>query len=330
MGKYERFCSIISKIAKEKQKKMKDINMSPAIFADLHNHTTASDGDFSPKVLVNQAVERGIRKLGVTDHDTLVGLSGAMAAAKGTPVDIVPGVEVSLGFRRSTFTGTLHLLCYFDPGRLEDESFVLEFAQILNQGRGEGLVRARMEKINAWFGPRGKEPLLDREMVFKDLSSYGTNISRRHFALALAEKLGIQDGGIRNRILANQSPAYLPSGIPLSLLAGFIKKGGLLPVLAHPAAGSYPGEGHYKEVLPPLDIVEGLLPEFMDAGLAGLEVHYPGHTPELEERLMVLAGKMDLLVTGGSDCHGDAARPVGVSGMSEAEFQGFETALARV
>ena len=301
--------------------------MQHRYFADLHNHTRCSDGDFSPEELVTQAGTAGIRKLGITDHDTLAGLAPARAAAAGGPVDIVPGVEVSLRFQRPFFTGTLHLLCYLHPRRLDDAAFVDEFTALLAQGRGRGLVAARMAEINAWFGPRGKTPMLDREMTQADLAGYGSQISRRHFALALEEIFKIADKADRNRILANDSPAYVPSGIPLEDLAAFLKQGGILPVLAHPAAGSFPGEGHYKEVLPPLEVVEKLLPEFLAAGLKGLEVHYPGHTPELEDRLMALARAEDLIITGGSDCHGDAARPLGAAGMSEIEFEAFANAL---
>ena len=304
-----------------------EIGMAFEIFADLHNHTFASDGDFSPVEMVAAGESAGIRFLGITDHDTLDGLVPALARASESTVTVVPGVEVSLCFKRPHFTGTLHLLCYFNAHRLGDDEFVQEFSDLLSQGRGRALVTARMEKINHWFGPRGKQPLMDRDMTPADLAPYGDRISRRHFALALEEKLGIGDGARRNTILANKSPAYLPSGIPLSKMADFIDRGGILPILAHPAAGSFPGEGHYKEVLPPLEVVEGLLPELLDAGVRGLEVHYPGHTPELESRLMTIARERNLLVTGGSDCHGDAQRPAGVAGMSREEFERFEQAL---
>jgi len=92
-------------------------------------------------------------------------------------------------------------------------------------------------------------------------------------------------------------------------------------VLAHPAAGSFPGEGHYKEVLPPLEIVTRLLSEVLDAGVKGLEVYYPGHSPEHQVLLLSWAEKYDLLVTGGSDCHDSAKRPLGTAGVNEQEFK---------
>jgi hypothetical protein len=106
-----------------------------------------------------------------------------------------------------------------------------------------------------------------------------------------------------------------------------MKQHPLLSVLAHPAAGSYPGNGHYKEVLPPIEIVETLLPEFLGAGLQGIEVFYPGHTKAFQEILLEWATRHDLLITGGSDCHDALERPLGVAGITESLFRRFEAAL---
>ncbi|PIE62599.1 MAG: phosphatase [Desulfobacter postgatei] len=289
------------------------------MFADLHNHTTASDGDFSPGGLVARAAGMGIKVLGVTDHDTLDGLEPALAAGKTKGVEILPGVEVSVRFKREFFTGTLHVLTYFSRVLLKDPGFVTRFKTLLAQGRGQGLVKARIEKINEVFGPDGESPLLSRDLAYEDIAVYSDNASRRHFAMALDEKLGISDKDTINRIIGNDSPAYLPSGVDLEQVKGFIKTEPVVAVLAHPAAGSFPGKGHYKEVLPPVETVARLLPEFLDAGVKGLEVHYPGHAPEHKTLLLDWAQKYDLLVTGGSDCHDNANRPLGVTGADEQE-----------
>lgn len=290
------------------------------IFADLHNHTTASDGDFSPGDLVALAADMGIKVLGVTDHDTLDGLEPALDAGKTQGVEVFPGVEVSVRFKREFFTGTLHVLTYFSRALLKDSGFVTRFKTLLAQGRGQGLVRARIEKINEAFGPGGESPLLSRDLAFEDIAAYSDNASRRHFAMALDEKLGISDKDTINRIIGNDSPAYLPSGVELEQVKGFIKSEPVVAVLAHPAAGSFPGEGHYKEVLPPVETVARLLPEVLNAGVKGLEVHYPGHAAEHKALLLSWAQKYDLLITGGSDCHDNANRPLGVAGADEQEF----------
>ena len=94
-------------------------------------------------------------------------------------------------------------------------------------------------------------------------------------------------------------------------------------VFAHPAAGSFPGESHYKEVLPPIETVEKLLPEFLDEdiiGLDGIEVYYPAHTKEHRLTLLEWAEKYCLIVTGGSDCHDRIQRRLGVEGMTKEEL----------
>jgi predicted metal-dependent phosphoesterase TrpH len=301
--------------------------MTHQIFADLHNHTQASDGDFTPRQLVSRARELGLKAIAITDHDTLKGLGPGLAAGRQAGIQVIPGVEVSVRFLRPFFTGTLHLLCYFSQKRLSETGFVTALETLLSKGRGEGLVRTRIARINEEFGPSGVTPLLARNLVFHDIAEYSTNASRRHFALALSEKLGMTQKETILGIVGNTSPAYVPSGIELNEVALFMKKQPLLAVLAHPAAGSYPGEGHYREVLPPVEIVETLLPEFLAAGIQGIEVFYPGHTKELQDKLLVWAKHHNLLITGGSDCHDASERPLGTAGISESDFRRFKAAL---
>ncbi|WP_299976188.1 PHP domain-containing protein [Desulfobacula sp.] len=301
--------------------------MTQKIFADLHNHTTASDGDFTPDQMVEQAKALGIKAIGITDHDTLEGLKNAVAAGKKYNIEVICGVEVSIRFKRSYFTGTLHLLCYFPVGRLLDNQFIKGFQNILARGRGEKLVRARVDKINKFFGPEGKTALLKRNLELEDIAALSDNATRRHFAIALKECFGITDADTVNSIIGNDSPAYLPSGIKLEAVIDFIRENKIVAVLAHPAAGSFPGKGHYKEVLPPLEIVQRILPEFIEAGIHGLEVYYPGHTKEHQVLMASWAKKYHLLKTGGSDCHDETERPIGVKGISESEFKLFKEAL---
>jgi predicted metal-dependent phosphoesterase TrpH len=94
----------------------------------------------------------------------------------------------------------------------------------------------------------------------------------------------------------------------------------LVRVFAHPAAGSYPGESLYREVLPDVEIVDRLMPEFLDEdllGLDGLEVYYPGHVEEHRQLIAAWAQKYGLIETGGSDCHDRVDRPLGVAGVDE-------------
>lgn len=297
--------------------------MSLTFVGDLHNHTTASDGEYSPTELVVKAKELGLTAVGVTDHDTLNALDEALTAGAAAGIQVVPGVEVSLRFRRDYFTGTLHYLVYIPYALLDDTEFRTMATDIFSEGRGAGLVRARVEAINAEFGPNGNAPLLKQQLTAEEIEALAPNITRRHFALALSENHGLDKAQI-SILIGNDSAAYVPSGIDPKQLTPLLKKyPQLVRVFAHPAAGSYPGESLYNEVLPPIEVVEILMPEFLDddlLGLDGFEVHYPGHVAEHEALMAEWAEKYGLFMTGGSDCHDQVNRPLGVAGVSQSEL----------
>lgn len=296
---------------------------SQKIAADLHNHSTASDGEYSPSEVIEQAKELGLEAIALTDHDSINGLDEALNAGRVSGIRVIPGIEVSLRFRRVYFTGTLHLLLYFSESLIKDTVFREDLNSIVSRGRGLALVRDRVDAINIEFGPDGREPILKRPLTPEEITLQGDNITRRHFFMALSKNHNITDRKITDRLIGNNSPAYIPSGIDMHILRPLFDKYPVVKVMAHPAAGSFPGESHYKEVLPPVDIVERLLPEFLDPGIVGidgLEVYYPGHTEELENILLGWAEKYNLLITGGSDCHDNENRPLGVKGVGRKEL----------
>lgn len=304
--------------------------MIRSFIADLHNHTTASDGEYTPTELVQAASHLGLQAVGVTDHDTLNGLDEALATGQSLGLPVIPGVEVSLRFRRPYFVGTLHYLLYIPFSLLADPEFRRMATDIFSQGRGGGLVRARVTAINDEFGPQGKTPLLLRPLTAEEIEALADNVTRRHFALALSQNHGLNREQV-NLLIGNDSPAYVPSGIdPTQLTPLLHQYPQLVRVFAHPAAGSYPGESLYNEVLPPIPVVEILLPEFLDPallGLDGLEVHYPGHVPEHEALMTEWATRYGLMMTGGSDCHDRVNRPLGVAGVNQLELDAL---LARL
>jgi predicted metal-dependent phosphoesterase TrpH len=304
--------------------------MAQNFVADLHNHTTASDGEYSPTELIQEAKKLNLTAIGVTDHDTLNGLDEALAAGQELGIQVVPGVEVSLRFRRPYFVGTLHYLLYIPYALLDDAEFRQMATGIFGQGRGSGLVHARVNAINEEFGPNGNTPLLKKALTAQEIESLAPNITRRHFALALKENHGLDREQI-NQLIGNDSRSYVPSGIDPSQLTPLLHKyPQLVRVFAHPAAGSFPGESLYNEVLPPIETVDILMPEFLDddvLGLDGLEVQYPGHAPEHRTLIAEWAAKYKLITTGGSDCHDRVERPLGVAGVSQQEL---DTLLARL
>lgn len=304
--------------------------MTREVIADLHSHSTASDGEYTPTNLVLAARDLGLKALALTDHDTIDGLDEAQTAGRQAGVQIVPGVEVTLRFRRPLFVGSLHLLCYFSETLLNNAEFRKMLQDTLSHGRGIRLVQARVTAINAEFGPQGHQPLLKRPLAVEEVVAYSSNVTRRHFALALQEQHGLEDREQINMLIGNDSPAYIPSGIEMTHLQPLLRQFPLVRVFAHPAAGSFPPPSHYREVLPPVGIVEQLLPELLNPdmlGLDGLEVYYPGHTPEHRELVLGWTQEYGLLVTGGSDCHDTVNRPLGVDGVTQIELEALLTRL---
>ena len=183
-----------------------------------------------------------------------------------------------------------------------------------------GLVRTRVNAINSEFGPDGKAPLLTRDLTAEEIEALSPNVTRRHFAVALKENHGLDREQI-NMLIGNDSVAYIPSGInPTQLTPLLYAYPQLVRVFAHPAAGSYPGESLYNEILPPIEIIKILMPEFLDddsLGLDGLEVQYPGHAPQHRELMAQWAEQYGLLQLGGSDCHDRVERPLGVAGVGQ-------------
>ena len=288
---------------------------TPAV-ADLHNHTTYSDGELTPAELVKNAQSLKLEAVAVTDHDTIEGLDEALSTAESIGMELVCGLEVTLRFTEEFFRGSLHLLLYFSKTLARDPAFQEHTAKTLAHGRGPALNASRLEAINQWFGPGGKTPKLPENLTEDHLHKHGHRISRRHFAKALND-LGITDRNAVNEIIGNDSVAYVPSGLSMSVLKDYLTRWPVVRIFAHPAAGSFPGDSHYKEVLPPLETVEILLPKFLDLGLDGFEICYPGHTSEHMERLESLRKQHNLpLVTGGSDSHDTIHRHLGVCGVN--------------
>ena len=297
--------------------------------ADLHLHSTASDGDRSPAEVAGEAASLGLRAFALTDHDTIDGLAEARQAADIAGITIVPGVEVTMRFTRDFFTGSLHLLVYFTRQMLEDDGFTGALREAMSKGRGKHLVAARVERINAVFGPAGETPLLKRPLREEEIHAYAENATRRHFAMALSERHGLSKDQV-TRLIGNDSPAYVPSGADPCHIRPVIARWPVVASLAHPAAGSFPGESHYREVLPPLATVQRLMPEFLDPevlGIHALEVHYPGHTPDHERLLLDWADELGLLVTGGSDAHDATQRPMGAAGVDDSELDALLSRL---
>ncbi len=310
--------------------------MMPNIVADLHNHSTASDGELTPAAVVRQATAQGFAAVSLTDHDTLAGVLEALEAGSKNNITVIPGVELTLRLKRPEFVGSLHLLLYFKPELLDESEFIDSTRELFATGRGAALVRERVSAINHFFGPdsaaarKNGTVILKRDLTVAEIEKCGVNITRRHFAKVLRDNHKLERRQV-DAIIANKSPAYLPSGIDPDKVLLLRKKFPLLIFLAHPASGSFPPPSHYREVLPPWPTVAALLPEFLapePIGIDGLEIEYPGHREIEKNELREIARAHKLLVSGGSDGHDLKDRPYGVCGINQEDYSRFTERFA--
>ena len=248
---------------------------------DLHTHSNASDGTFAPAEVVRLAKVGGLKALALTDHDTIDGLAEAVAAGETYGVEVIPGVEVSARFPG----GSMHILglgIEYGNGQLGERLAVLQ------QARAE-----RNPQIIAKLNGLGVKITLEQ---VEKISGQG-QMGRPHIARALMESgyvRSIQEAF--DIFLRNDGKAYVPKfRFPPQEAIAMIRDVQGVPVLAHP----------FTLNLGSAFALKNTLTELKALGLAGIEAIYAEHTPEQEALYLRLARELGLLVTGGSDFHGD-------------------------
>ncbi|GIW70854.1 MAG: phosphatase [Planctomycetota bacterium] len=245
---------------------------------ELHAHSSCSDGLLAPGALVELAHRRGLRALAITDHDTIAALSLAAGPARELGVELVHGVEISAAHAGAE----VHLLGYlFDPA-------AEPLLRLLEQQAAAR--RARFEQMLERLGAAGVR--LDARAL---LASAATNPGRLHLA-----RLLVQAGVVASipeafrRYLGAGAACYVPKPLPpVEQAIAAVRAAGGVAVLAHP--------GRYRQRPRTAALVA--------AGLGGIEVYYPSHTPEEVASWLAEAARYRLVVTGGSDFHGDPDRP---------------------
>ncbi len=240
---------------------------------DLHTHTTASDGLLAPDALVRLAKENGVGVLAVADHDSTDGVDAAMRAGAHAAVEVIPAVEINTDVNEAE----VHVLGYYVDHHLP---WFQEFLGRLRDGRVNRAAKM-VEKLNA----------LGVRLDFARVQALAAGaIGRPHVARALV------DAGVVasteeafEKFLGRNGPAYVErlKITPQDAVQIILRAGGI-PVLAHP------GWGVKDEVIPPL----------VEAGLEGLEVYYPDHTPAMVTHFLEITQRLGLLTTGGTDFHG--------------------------
>lgn len=255
--------------------------------ADLHTHTTASDGEFTPSQLVALARTAGLAAVAVTDHDTLAAVDEARAAA-GQHVEVIPGVEVTAAFAGRE----VHLLGYFV--RTDHAELNATLARLCDRRRerfNDFVAKLALPTDRAGLVAAGS-PSLGRRHVAGLLVAAGRVRTRTE---AFHRVLGAVRGEVAPKLL-----------IPVDEAIGLVRAAGGVSSLAHPPADL--GDEHFRQ-----------LAAF---GLDALEVEYPWGRNSPAARLREAAGRFGFAVTGGSDCHGPdpSHRSVGSHGVAAAEL----------
>ena len=253
---------------------------------DLHTHSTASDGQYTPRELVRLAKERGIEVLALTDHDNLDGLDEAVKAGEELGVRVIRGVELSADDYPS-----LHILGYGFP---PEAPGLREMIDGLKLGRDR-----RKYKIRDFLEAQGLH--VDLDLV--DALAGGGVVGRPHFALALVEQGYVKDRREAfDRYLDTPAFQKFDRGKPSAeRCVRTIKEAGGRVSLAHP----------YQIVFGPdsPEDLDRLTARLAGYGLDALECFYPKHTPRQQAQYLALAEKYHLHVTGGSDFHGEKVKP---------------------
>ncbi len=247
---------------------------------DLHTHSRASDGEFTPAEVAARAHAAGIGVWGLCDHDTVAGVEEARAAAVAHGVRLVPGIELSAFLE----TKEIHLLGHFvDPVHLT----MRDFEDLLALRRRERMlqiveklaplgVRIRTEDIEKWSG--------------------GKTIGRPHVARAIMETGAVATvKEAFDRFLGEGRPAYVPRyRLEAAEAVQLVRGAGGTTTVAHP--------GVSKLERPELVALQR-------AGVDGLEVYHVDHVPSQREKYLRIAEELDLVPTAGSDYHGPNVSP---------------------
>jgi 3',5'-nucleoside bisphosphate phosphatase len=247
--------------------------------ADLHNHSSVSDGTEPPAVVVRRAAEAGLDVVALTDHDTVAGLREA-ARALPPGLTLLPGSEISCRMNGHS----VHVLAYlFDP---ENDDLAGEMAEI----RESRLHRARamVRKLNELGIPISWEQV-------SEIAGGGV-VGRPHIARAMI------DAGVVSSIEEAFSPEWIgPSGrahvsryaLDPAKAIRLVRAAGGVTVLAHPRGATRGWQ-----------IPDDVIAELAAAGLTGLEINHPQHNEQERGRLTELAARLGLAASGGSDDHG--------------------------
>lgn len=245
------------------------------IHADLHSHTTCSDGTLLPNLLLEKAVQKGLKAIAITDHDTMNAHRVLEREGIGQDIRVIPGIELSC----YEHGRDIHLLGYFlDANNAELQRYEIEFRNDRDRRAREICEKLRHLSIGISFSE------------VEDLAA-GAPIGRPHIAAVLVKRgvvATIQKAF--DHYLDSSKPAYVARS-PFSVREGaqLIQQAGGVAVVAHPG----------RTFTDPR-----LFIALVASGLDGIEVFHPSHWNVTREYYRTLAIQHRLVITGGSDYHG--------------------------
>lgn len=246
---------------------------------DLHVHSNKSDGSFTPSALVDYAIEKGLSAFALTDHDTIDGLDEAIAAAKGRPIEVIPGIEFSTEYEGKD----IHIVGLY-----------IDYKGELFSKQIQAFVDSRIERNRKMCANLQTAGI---DISFEALTEAfpGAVITRAHYG-----KFLLDHGYVKNmpqafdKYLGDNTPYFVPREkvTPMQAVNLILDAGGI-PVLAHPTLY------HMSDRR-----LELLLSRLKESGLMAMECIYSTYSPAEERHMRKLAIKYDLLISGGSDFHG--------------------------
>ncbi|MGI8818386.1 MAG: PHP domain-containing protein [Gemmatimonadales bacterium] len=242
---------------------------------DLHVHSTASDGSLAPEAVVRRAQAAGLSAIALTDHDTLGGISEALAAGERFGVRVVGGCE----FSAAAPWGEMHVLGYFLPSDSAELDAFLERCRADRVRRGQAMVE-HLQRL-------GIELTFDHVLH----ESAGGAVGRPHVARAIVRHGSAIDlNDAFDRYLGRGRPAFVEKTLPaFRAIAELVHRAGGLVSVAHMKERG----------------TRACIERLKGEGLDAVETRHPSHDPDLRARLTDIAIKLGLLRTGGSDWHGD-------------------------
>ena len=271
--------------------------------ADLHMHTTSSDGTFTPTELVNHAKKRNIDIISITDHDTVEGIDEAIEAAKVVNIKVVPGIELS-----TTYNGeNIHIIGYFKGDGYKDDSLI-NFLEKLKEKR---FTRAMKIVDNMKI-------IHNINISFEDIMKNSDGvIARPHIAREILKvRPDLTWNQIFYKFLGDGCPAYIPS-VKMSLIDGIklLKKHGALVSLAHPTI-----------------IKKTPIKKFTEFNFDAIEAIYPENKFGETGKFISICNEHNLLVTAGSDFHGNLGQDtmhhdIGTVSLDSSYLENFLEAL---